>query len=1309
MHHHLRVSFVVLAALSLLLLCSSAFSNVHYVLPGGNDGDDGLSWGQAKATIQAAIFDAVANDEIWVGAGTYNENIILKSGVALYGGFNGTETDRDDRNWQASITVIDGGGAASVVTFPPGVTSTTRIDGFTIQNGLGTPVGLYTYGGGIFCADHGAPTIENNVIRWNAATNGAGIYIYDHLAPTIRYNLITENYADERGGGIYLRYNVDAPDWVDPAGNALISENTITWNSALWGCGVAVYNCVATITHNTISWNGPVTWDVSTSGGGVYLENASAAPIEDNVLTGNFAYNGGGILCANSAASIQRNRIAGNAAGFGGGIDLVYSTATVANNSILGNIAEDSGAGILCRDYTTGAITNNTIVGNVADVAGGGLFTYNSLPPVANNIIAFNSSGIYNTHLQYLAPALRNNDVYRNTEYDYEGLSPSPLDISVDPGLADFPHGNVHIQPESPCINRGDDSVVEPIWMDIDGQPRIQNGRVDIGSDESDGAIWDKAPTIVRVSLSGDDQNDGSSWDRAVRTVQAGINAASVQGGEVWVASGTYDENLLLRPFVHLYGGFAGDELTKDERDWASNTTALDGGGNSWVVVVERSQNVGCIDGFTIQNGEESYGGGVYCWHASPAIQNNIIDSNVAYSYGGGVFCYWRANPIIRFNTISNNSAWVYGGGIFCLMYSSPTITNNRITANDSDYDGAGIFCYGESAPRIANNTIDNNQAGGYGAALYVEYNYESTPKITNNTVVSNAAGDDEGGGLYISEQLGTPIVANNIFALNTSGIRNVYCTVDYHNNLVFENTLYNYSGTWPGGGDIEADPRFVNSAAGDYHLLGDSPCIDAGDDAVVKKGDLDMDGITRIYGAHVDVGADEWRGLFNQSLTPSSGTFPTGIKLTFTSKYDHPDGYTSLADCYLLINTTLNGAGGIVVRYDQNDDKLYIRNDANTAWVGGSAPGSPNVLENSKFQLYCTETSVGGSGTTLTVNWRILVKLTMGGRTCPAWMLVDDDAGLRDGWDQMGLLRFSQPPVDVSVTPSSASLPTSTKLTITSKYADPDGYADLADCRLLIKESSAGDHAPYVRYDANANKLYVRDDDDTAWLGGYSPGTAFTIENSYCRLYCAQTIVSGSASTLTVNWRLVLKPTMTARTVTAWMRARDDEGLEDGWDALGTYRISQPPSNDSLFPNRGTLIATRKTTFTSVYSDADGYSDIAACFLVINTTMTGTNGIFVRYDATTNLLYLRDDANTTWLGGYAPGSANVIQNNSCQLYCSETTTSGSGIRRTVNWKILVKPAMVGKVCGAWMLVTDGIGLRDGYDKMGMFAVSLAP
>ncbi|HOT52053.1 MAG TPA: hypothetical protein PLI07_13810, partial [Candidatus Hydrogenedentes bacterium] len=106
------------------------------------------------------------------------------------------------------------------------------------------------------------------------------------------------------------------------------------------------------------------------------------------------------------------------------------------------------------------------------------------------------------------------------------------------------------------------------------------------------GAVW-------HVNVNSTAQSpDGVSWATAYRTIQEGIDAAfGAGGGEVWVAAGAYNESrasnesnsLLLKSGVAVYGGFAGVETARNQRDWAARATLIDGntqGGRAYHVVI---------------------------------------------------------------------------------------------------------------------------------------------------------------------------------------------------------------------------------------------------------------------------------------------------------------------------------------------------------------------------------------------------------------------------------------------------------------------------------------------------------------------------------------------------------------------------------------------------------------------------------------------------------------------------------------------------------------------------------------------------
>jgi parallel beta-helix repeat protein len=863
-----------------------------YVSTSGNDANDGLTWATAKLTVSAGLTAAVSGDQVWVAAGTYVGCITLKAGVALYGGFAGNEDpasfDLAARDFTANATILDGNASGSVVTSPSGATATTRIDGFTIRNGTGTLSGGFRYGGGIYCASS-SPAIANNTITGNNATSGGGgVYCGDSSTAAVVNNTITGN-TTSSGGAIYCSYS--SPTIANNAltannagtGGAIycrssspeIIDNTINRNSAsTLGGGIYCYSSSPAITNNTIAEN-----TTSNGAGGVYCDSSSLPAITGNTISGNTATNlGGGVYCE-SCATIASNTIAGNAASTGGGVYCkssspvianntiraniatglgggVYchtsSSPTIANNAISGNTADSgggvccyssspaisnnaisgntasNGGGVWCYSSSSPAISNNTISGNIATSLGGGIYCYTSSPAITNNIVAFNSSGLYKSGSTG-TPTLSHNCVYHPNGYNYVGLNAGTNDISVDPQLVGAEYGKVHLKAGSPCIDAGLDSAVQSTWTDMDGETRIQNEHVDIGADEFNGTTPSFVPKIVRVSSSGNDANDGSDWPSAKLTVQAAINAvASAGGGEVWVAAGTYVERITLKQWVHVYGGFAGTEQSRDQRDWIAHVTVLDGNaGGSVVTASALSWGSSTVDGFTIRNGigtlssSSRYGGGVYCYYSSPTIANNAITGNTALSGGGGIYCR-SSSPAISNNTIAANTAGNGGGGVCCVS-SGPAISNNIIignTVNGTYGYGGGIYSSSSSSPVISNNTIARNTASGGGGGVYCNW---SSPAVSDNIVAFNSSG------LYQSGTLGSPTLSHN---------------------CVYGNTTYNYSGVAnPTGtnGNISVDPRFVNKNAGDYRLAAFSPCIDAGDNSALPAGMLtDLDGCPR-------------------------------------------------------------------------------------------------------------------------------------------------------------------------------------------------------------------------------------------------------------------------------------------------------------------------------------------------------------------------------------------------------------------------------------------------------------------------------
>jgi beta propeller repeat protein/parallel beta-helix repeat protein len=203
------------------------------------------------------------------------------------------------------------------------------------------------------------------------------------------------------------------------------------------------------------------------------------------------------------------------------------------------------------------------------------------------------------------------------------------------------------------------------------------------------------------------------------------------------------------------------------------------------------------------------------------------------------------ADCVLSGLTITGGSRGIYGTN-----NSQPTIEKCTITGNT----GAGIELYSGGNPTLNDCSIITN--GGSGMEMRPRkagrYTYYNNPKLTNCIVAANS-----GHGLL----RGIPTITNCTIAGNlSSGIQDSILTAT--NSIVYFNggaaqianstgtvTYSDVAGSYPGAGNIDADPLFADQPGGDYHLKSQagrwnpageawitddvtSPCIDAGDPA---------------------------------------------------------------------------------------------------------------------------------------------------------------------------------------------------------------------------------------------------------------------------------------------------------------------------------------------------------------------------------------------------------------------------------------------------------------------------------------------
>ena len=347
-------------------------------------------------------------------------------------------------------------------------------------------------------------------------------------------------------------------------------------------------------------------------------------------------------------------------------------------------------------------------------------------------------------------------------------------------------------------------------------------------------------------------------------TIQEAIDAA-VDGDEVEVHPGTYNETINLLGKTITVRSSDGPEVTIiDAQQTGTVVTCNSGEGPDTV-----------LEGFTITGGTgtdpgggDLVGGGMYNSGSSPTVANCTFSGNGA-GFGGGMINASGSNPTVTGCTFNNNLAGVAGGGMFNSS-SSPTVTNCTFTENFTGPGGVGggMINASGSNPTVTGCTFNNNLAGVAGGGMV--NSSESNPTVTNCTFTANSAGG--GGGMY--NRSSSPTVTNCTFSGNTAfgggGMYNLFgssptvinCILwgdmpDEINNVDpdSDHPIVSFSdvqgglppGTIDGGGNIDADPLFVDPDNDDYHISPTSPCIDAADNTAVPKGIVvDLDGEDR-------------------------------------------------------------------------------------------------------------------------------------------------------------------------------------------------------------------------------------------------------------------------------------------------------------------------------------------------------------------------------------------------------------------------------------------------------------------------------
>jgi PKD domain-containing protein/parallel beta helix pectate lyase-like protein/polymorphic membrane protein len=691
--------FMACICLSLLLNSASLWAVVYRVNDDAASGGDGLTWSTAYNSIQDAVYRA-SNDgggEIWVAAGTYtaisSSVVRMMDKVHIYGGFAGGESTRDQRNWKANKTIIDGENFRRCVYGADGAS----LDGFIIKNGN-------AYDGGGMYNRSSSPTITNCTFTGNIARGGIG----------------------STGGGMYNK-----------SSSPTITNCTFTGNIAMGGAGStggAMHNdSSAPIIRNCIFIN-----NTSYRGGGIY--NTSSTPKITNCI---FAENivfydgdkggfGGGMYNRSSSPIVTNCTFIKNMAIEGGGMYNYKSSPTITNS-----IVRDNSSGIVEGDDSNSRITYSLVqegYGGEGNIDTDPLLDQFSFRPLPGSpcIDAGNpdASGLPET--DFLSNARVLNGCVDMGVYEYiPGALASNLTIVLGPQeiLPLTPRFRIGC---GPWLESGQTIQIYSGDYSIEFSPLIHWQEPDITSikvspiDSSETFNYSSSPGnyLWYVDINASGKNNGKSWPDAYTDIQSAINAASKDDfGEIWITAGTYTgtgSNVAeLKKGIHLYGGFTDNETTRGQRNWNENKTIINGEDSRRCVI--GADDAG-LDGFILTNGyADEEGGGMYNYFSSPMISNCIFTGNKAMSHGSGMYNAF-SSPIVRNCMFTGNKAMKSGGAI-CNSYSMPTVQNCTLTGNTAN-QGGGMYYYNHSSshPIVMNCILWKNSSEIEGTPPLITY-----------------------------------------------------------------------------------------------------------------------------------------------------------------------------------------------------------------------------------------------------------------------------------------------------------------------------------------------------------------------------------------------------------------------------------------------------------------------------------------------------------------------------------------------------------------------------------------------------------
>lgn len=223
--------------------------------------------------------------------------------------------------------------------------------------------------------------------------------------------------------------------------------------------------------------------------------------------------------------------------------------------------------------------------------------------------------------------------------------------------------------------------------------------------------------------------NTGASWTNARTSLVAALTAAA-SGDDIWVRAGTYKPTatttrtiyFTLKSGVAVYGGFAGGEVSRGERDWRRNATILSGDigvgtADSYHVVVAPASGNAVLDGFTVRDGyadgtaplNEGAGFFAAAGAGTATLRNIFFTANQAPNFTGGAVSIRLGGNVVEQCIFQGNSA-KFGGGLYA--DNAVSVSSCIFVGNTATTGGLGTAVYSSGGITLQNATVQGNTSG---------------------------------------------------------------------------------------------------------------------------------------------------------------------------------------------------------------------------------------------------------------------------------------------------------------------------------------------------------------------------------------------------------------------------------------------------------------------------------------------------------------------------------------------------------------------------------------------------------------------